>query len=90
MYRGISVSSNVMLSIPNTLEKKYIPLQKFISDVVMSCGNLRFLFTNLQAQIWGVTIWTHEALKWKLRSRGATIWMTWQHCLDAAQITKEF
>jgi hypothetical protein len=45
-----------MLSIPKTLEKKkYIPLREFISDVVMSRGNRRFLLTNLLAQIWGVT-----------------------------------
>jgi hypothetical protein len=45
-----------MLSIPKSLEeKKYIPLREFISDVVMSRGNQRFLLTNLQAQIWGVT-----------------------------------
>jgi hypothetical protein len=45
-----------MLSIPKALEeKKYIPLQEFISDVVMLRGNRRFLLTNLQAQIWGVT-----------------------------------
>jgi hypothetical protein len=43
-----------MLSIPKTLEK-YIPLREFISDVVMSRGNQRFLLTNLQAQIRGVT-----------------------------------
>jgi hypothetical protein len=57
MYRGISVSSKcVMLSIPKALEeKKYIPLREFISDVVMSRGNRRFLLTNLQAQIRGVT-----------------------------------
>jgi hypothetical protein len=57
MYRGISVSSKcVMLSIPKALEeKKYIPLREFISDVVMSRGNRRFLLTNLQDQIWGVT-----------------------------------
>jgi hypothetical protein len=46
-----------MLSIPKVLEeKKYIPLREFISDVVMSRGNRRFLLTNLQAQIWGVTM----------------------------------
>jgi len=58
MYRGISVSSKcVMLSIPKALEEKniYIPLREFISDVVMSRGNRRFLLTNLQAQIRGVT-----------------------------------
>jgi hypothetical protein len=57
MYRGISVSSKcVMLSIPKALEeKKNIPLRDFISDVVMSRGNRRFLLTNLQAQIRGVT-----------------------------------
>jgi hypothetical protein len=45
-----------MLSISKTLkEKKYIPLREFISDVVMSHGNQRFLLTNLLAQIWGVT-----------------------------------
>jgi len=46
-----------MLSIPKALEEKkiYIPLREFISDVVMSRGNRRFLFTNLQAQIRGVT-----------------------------------
>jgi hypothetical protein len=45
-----------MLSIPKALEeKKYILLREFISDVVMSRGNQRFLLTNLQAQIWGVT-----------------------------------
>jgi hypothetical protein len=31
-------------------------LHEFISDVVMSRGNWRFLLTNLQAQIWGVTL----------------------------------
>jgi len=36
--------------------KKYFPLREFISDVVMSRGNRRFLLTNLQAQIRGVTI----------------------------------
>jgi hypothetical protein len=46
-----------MLSIPKALEeKKYIPLREFISDVVMSRGNRMFLLTNLQAQIWGVTV----------------------------------
>jgi hypothetical protein len=30
-------------------------LRKFISDVVMSRGNQRFLLTNLLTQIWGVT-----------------------------------
>jgi hypothetical protein len=47
-----------MLSIPTALEEKkiYIPLREFISDVVMSRGNRRFLLTNLQAQIRGVTI----------------------------------
>jgi len=57
MYRGISVSSKcVMLSIPKALEeKKNIPLREFISDVVMLRGNRRFLLTNLQAQIRGVT-----------------------------------
>jgi hypothetical protein len=47
-----------MLSIPKALEEKniYIPLREFISDVVMSRGNRRFLLTNLQAQIRGVTI----------------------------------
>jgi len=58
MYRGISVSSKcVMLSIPKALEEKniYIPLREFIFDVVMSRGNRRFLLTNLQAQIRGVT-----------------------------------
>jgi hypothetical protein len=46
-----------MLSIPKSLEEKiYIPLQEFISDVVMSRGNRRFLLTNLQDQIWGVTL----------------------------------
>jgi hypothetical protein len=47
-----------MLSIPKALEEKniYIPLREFISDVVMSRGNRRFLLTNLQAQILGVTI----------------------------------
>jgi hypothetical protein len=48
-----------VLSIPKALEernKKYIPLQEFISDVVMSRGNRRFLLTNLQAQIRGVTV----------------------------------
>jgi hypothetical protein len=44
-----------MLSIPKTLEKKNIPLREFISDVVMSRGNRRFLLTNLLAQIRGVT-----------------------------------
>jgi hypothetical protein len=45
-----------MLSIPKALEeKKNIPLRDFISDVVMSRGNRRFLLTNLQAQIRGVT-----------------------------------
>jgi len=46
-----------MLSIPKSLEEKYIyvPLREFISDVVMSRGNRRFLLTNLHAQIWGVT-----------------------------------
>jgi hypothetical protein len=46
-----------MLSIPKTLEKKYIyiPLREFISNVVMSRGNRKFLLMNLQAQIWGVT-----------------------------------
>jgi hypothetical protein len=44
-----------MLSIPKT-RKKYIPLREFISDVVMSRGNRRFLLTNLQAQIWDVTL----------------------------------
>jgi hypothetical protein len=44
-----------MLSIPKALEEKkiYIPLREFISDVVMSRGNRRFLLTNLQAQILG-------------------------------------
>jgi hypothetical protein len=61
-----------MLSIPKALEeKKNIPLREFISDVVMSRGNRRFLLTNLQAQIWGVTevseqtcscVWTYWAL----------------------------
>jgi hypothetical protein len=38
-----------MLSIPKSLEEKniYIPLREFISDVVMSRGNQRFLLTNL-------------------------------------------
>jgi len=46
-----------MLSIPKSLEeKKNIPLREFISDVVMSRGNRRFLLTNLQAQIWVVTV----------------------------------
>jgi hypothetical protein len=46
-----------MLSIPKSLEEKiYILLREFISDVVMSRGNRRFLLTNLQAQIRGVTI----------------------------------
>jgi len=46
-----------MLSIPKSLQKKYIyiPLREFIFDVVMSRGNRRFLLTNLQAQIRGVT-----------------------------------
>jgi hypothetical protein len=46
-----------MLSIPKSLEDKniYIPQREFISDVIMSRGNRRFLLTNLQAQIWGVT-----------------------------------
>jgi len=45
-----------MLSIPKAFEeKKNIPLREFISDVVMSRGNRRFLLTNLQAQIRGVT-----------------------------------
>jgi len=60
MYRGISVSSKcVMLSIPKALEEKniYIPLREFIFDVVMSRGNRRFLLTNLQARILGVTVW---------------------------------
>jgi len=41
-----------MLSIPKTLEerKKNIPQREFISDVVMSCGNWRFLPMNLLAQ----------------------------------------
>jgi len=46
----------VMLSIPKTSEKKKKKkklLREFISDVVMSRGNWRFLLTNLQAQIWG-------------------------------------
>jgi hypothetical protein len=54
-----------MLSIPKALEeKKYIPLREFISDVVMSRGNRRFLLTNFQAQIWGVTftIWDQGVL----------------------------
>jgi hypothetical protein len=57
MYRGISVSSKcVMLSNPKAIEeKKNIPLREFISDVVMSRGNQRFLLTDLQAQIRGVT-----------------------------------
>jgi hypothetical protein len=45
-----------MLSIPKTIEKKYIPLREFISDAVMSHKNQRFLLTNLQAQIWGVIV----------------------------------
>jgi hypothetical protein len=36
-------------------KKKKILLREFISDVVMSRGNRRFLLTNLQAQIWGIT-----------------------------------
>jgi len=45
-----------MLSIPKSLEeKKNILLREFISDVVMSHGNRRFLLMNFQAQIWGVT-----------------------------------
>jgi hypothetical protein len=45
-----------MLSIPKALEKYiYIRLREFISDVVMSRGNWRFLLMNLQAQIRGVT-----------------------------------
>jgi hypothetical protein len=52
-----------MLSIPKALEEKniYIPLREFISDVVMSRGNWRFLLTSLQAQIWGVTQGTTTA-----------------------------
>jgi hypothetical protein len=38
--------------------KKYIPLREFISGVVMSRGNRRFLLKNLQAQIRGITIMT--------------------------------
>jgi hypothetical protein len=50
-----------MLSIPKALEeKKNIPLREFISDVVMSRGNRRFLLTNLQAQIRGVTVITNH------------------------------
>jgi hypothetical protein len=57
MYQGVSVSSNVlMLSIPKTLEKKNIQLREFISDVVMSRGNQRFMLKNLQIQIWGVIV----------------------------------
>jgi len=37
--------------------RKYIPLREFISDVVTSHGNWRFLLMNLQVQIWGVTLW---------------------------------
>jgi hypothetical protein len=44
-----------MLSIPKSLEEKYIPLRELISDVVTSRGNWRFLLTNLQVQIWGIT-----------------------------------
>jgi len=51
-----------MLSIPKALEEKkiYIPLREFIFDVVMSRGNRRFLLTNLQARIRGVTAFGRE------------------------------
>jgi hypothetical protein len=60
-----------MLSIPKALEeKKKYSAARVISDVVMSRGNRRFLLTNLQAQIWGVTanfsILFHFLLKQKM------------------------
>jgi hypothetical protein len=51
-----------MLSIPMSLKEKNIPLREFISDVVMSLGNQRFLLTNLQAQIRDVTLWYQSGL----------------------------
>jgi len=59
MYRGISVSSNMLCYQFLRLYKNYIPLREFISDIVMSRGNRRFLLTNLQVQIWGVTRLVH-------------------------------
>jgi hypothetical protein len=63
-----------MLSIPKALEeKKYIPLREFISDVVMSRGNRKFLLTNLQAQILGVTtVFMVRTLKLHIRKLRAS------------------
>jgi hypothetical protein len=55
MSRGNSVRSDVLL-IPKFLKENYDPLRDFISDVVMSRGNWKFLLTNLLIQIWVVTI----------------------------------
>jgi hypothetical protein len=55
MSGGNSVRSDVLL-IPKFLKENYDLLRDFISDVMMSRGNRKFLLTNLPIQIWGVTI----------------------------------